>query len=499
MAAVVRIGMWGTFDVENYGDALFPRIGRAELKRRLPEAEVRAFSPLGTDHPTRFDGGEPAEPLGRYAPERLARLAEDLDCVIVGGGEIIHDHDWELAPHYGRTAEEITALAPSRFFIEGLGPELEEECPVVWHAVGLPFDVPPEQVGRYRESLAGRPYLSVRDDVSKRRLEESGVARGVALVPDPAVLLPRLLESALLDRRLRYLRAIGSYPVRGSGLVVQGSRVLLRLVEELAAPVARIAEDLSVPVVLLETGPSHGDGEFAAALEERLPDPVHRVSDVGVEDVAAAIAGSVGFVGNSLHGNITAFAFGRPHAILGLNGESKLEGFARLIEAETALARRPEEVTSAFHQSAELGDRRDVRAAVQARADRHFDRLADLARQAAGRRLRRDVATGPPGRRELDLLSLRRAYEARGRRLAIQRWRLADRVAELELQHREVRERANRLEDEVADLRVANAALEGEAAERKAEMERLLNTRTFRYTKPFREVWGRIRRRGRET
>ena len=495
MAAMVRVGMWGTYDVANYGDALFPRIGRAELARRLPGAEIRAFSPFGSDHPTRFDGGDPAEPLGRYVPDRLARLTEELDCVIVGGGEIIHDHDWELAQHYERSPEELTAMAPSRFFIDGLGPELEEECPVAWHAVGLPFDVPPEQVDRYREALAGRPYLSVRDETSKRRLEGAGVARGVALVPDPAVLLPRLFQGDVLDRRLRYLRAIGTYPVRGQGLAVQGSRVLLRWVDELGGAIAGLAEELSVPVVLLETGPSHGDGEFAAAMAERLPGPVHHVRDVGVEDVAAVIAGSAGFVGNSLHGNITAFAFGRPHVVVGLNGESKLQGFARLIEAEDSLAETADEVAPAFHRVAELGERAEVRAGLQARVDRHFDRLADLARQAAARRVR-PQERAVPAQEEHHLAALNRAFEARGRRLAIQRWRLADRVAEIELEHREVRLEAERLGREVADLQVANTALEEAVAERSAEVERLLNTRTFRYTKPRRQAWGWIRRRG---
>jgi chromosome segregation ATPase len=185
--------------------------------------------------------------------------------------------------------------------------------------------------------------------------------------------------------------------------------------------------------------------------------------------------------------------------ILGLNEESKLEGFARLIDAEVCLAERPEEVASALHRTTELGHRADLRASLQARVDRHFDRLADVARQAASRRVRPDPTTGSPMGLERHLAALRRAFEARGRRLAIQRWRLADRVAELEREHEGVREKAERLEAEVADLRVANAALEEEVAGRKAEVERLLNTRTFRYTKPFREAWGRIRRRGRES
>lgn len=489
----MRIGLWGTFDVQNYGDALFPRIGRAELSRRLPEAEIRAFSPLGPEHPTRFDGGDTPEALGRYAPDRVALLAEALDCVVVGGGEIIHDHDWELAPHYDRTEAELRALAPSRFFIDGLGPELEEECPVAWHAVGLPFDVPDEHRKRYREALHGRPYISVRDEVSKARLEAAGIERPVTVVPDPAVLLPRLLPAGLLDRRLRYLRAIGAYPVRGPALVVQGSRVLLQWIEDLAQAIDALAHEVNVPVALVQTGPTHGDGEFAEALSARLGAEVFAVSDVGVEDIAAAIAASAGFVGNSLHGNITAFSYGRPHVVMGMNRESKLQGFVRLVEAEDCLAERPGDVASAFNAAAALTDRRQVHTRLVRAADRHFDRLADVARQAAARRVRPDARPRSIPDLERHVAALRYAFEARGRRLAVQRWLLADRLGEAEERAREERER---LEAIVADLERHNQALEREVAGKQGELDRLLATRTFRYTASLRRVWGRIRRPG---
>jgi polysaccharide pyruvyl transferase WcaK-like protein len=487
----VRIGLWGTFDVPNYGDALFPRIGRAELLRRIPQAQVLHFAPFGREHPTRFDGGDPAETLGRYAPDRLATLADQLDCVIVGGGEIIHDHDWELAPHYGRPHQDLTALAPSRFFIDGLGPDLEEECPVMWHAVGVPFDIPKDQRARYREALAPRPYVTVRDEVSKERLEAAGV-EGVVVVPDPAVLLTRILSRDLLDRRLRYLRAIGAFPVRGEALAVQGSRVLMDSVDALAPAVDALATDLGVPVVLLETGPTHGDGEFADAMQARMGVPVHRVSEVGIEDVAAAIAGSAGFVGNSLHGNITAFVFSKPHVILGMKGESKLRGFARMVGIEGSLATQAADIPPAFRGAAERGPRTDVLGRLQARADRHFDRLGDLAAAAARRRPPRQA---PASVQELErqFAALRRAFELRGRRLAIQRWRMADRVAEVERAVREMRERLDRSEAEGEELRARKAALEREVAAKQAELDRLMNTRTFRYTAPLRRAWGRAR------
>jgi polysaccharide pyruvyl transferase WcaK-like protein len=490
----MRIGLWGTFDVPNYGNALFPRIGKAEIMHRVPHAQIRHFAPLGREHPTRFDGGDTAESLGRYTPERLAALADQLDCVIVGGGEIIHDHDWELASHYGRSSEELTELAPSRFFIDGLGPELEEECPVVWHAVGLPFDIPPDQVARYGEALAARPYVSVRDEVSRERLAAAGVDN-VALVPDPAVLIPRILSPELLDRRLRYLRAIGAFPVRGDALVVQGSRVLLDSADDLAEAVEGLATSLGVPVVLLETGPTHGDGEFSEALQARLGIPVHRVSDVGVEDVAAAIVGSAGFLGNSLHGNITAFAFGKPNVILGMNGGSKLKSFARLADMEPSLALGADGVAEAFHWSAERGPRTELLRRLQARVDEHFDRLVEIAAAASRRRPPREA---PASVRDLErqFIALRRAFEVRGRRLAIQRWRMADRVAEVERTIRDIHERLEQTEAANEELRAHKAALEREVAARKGELDQLMNTRSFRYRALLRRTWGRLRGRG---
>src|SRR6267142_1628578 len=101
-----RVALWGTFDVDNYGDHLFPRLAAAH------------------------------------------------HLVVVGGGELIHLHDPLLAAVYGTSTDELHRMAPSRFFVEGLGPELEADCPVVWHAVGVPWAPDEEQAERLRGALA---------------------------------------------------------------------------------------------------------------------------------------------------------------------------------------------------------------------------------------------------------------------------------------------------------------------------------------------------------
>ncbi|MGH2724173.1 MAG: hypothetical protein ACRDI0_07880 [Actinomycetota bacterium] len=481
-----RIGLWGTFDLEELDEVLFPRIARRELGRRLPGATVRTFAPFGPERGNRLDGGEPAEGLGSYGPERVAELSRELDLVVVGPVDLAGDGD--LAARYGVDRDEVARRAPGRFFVEGLGPELEAEVPVAWSAVAVPVDPSPQEAARYRDALPGRRVLSVRDEASRRRLEAAGVR--VAVVPDPAVLASRLFTEDLLERRLEHLRALGWFPSAGLPLVVQGDRSLLPLVEDLAASVASVAEHLGgVPVVLVEV--AGGDGGFAAAMGQALPGPTQHAAGAGVEDVMAAIRTSAGLVCSSPRAGASAFAFGRPHVVLAPGPRSAAEGFARLIDAPESVVRGPGEVAAAFEKVASLGPRPQVVRRVQIAVDEHLDAVARMAADAARGRapLRAPVASDRGARGRLE--ALQAAYEARGRLLATQRWTFADRVRDAEARERATR---RRLEAETARLSAEVARLEAEVAGKDRELHTLLGTRTFRYTAGLRRAWGALRR-----
>jgi hypothetical protein len=498
----VRIGLFGTFDIDNLGDALFPRIVRMELSRRLPDATVTAFAPYGAEHPIPFDAGDPAEALGPHTPDRAAELARELDCILVGPGEIAHTHDELLAHVYDRPQAELVERAPSRFFIEGLGPELESSCPVLWNAVGVPFDFDPDEAPRVRRALAARPYVSVRDDASRRRLELAGVDREIAVVPDPALMLPRLIARGVLDRRLAQLRVTGGFPEDRDALVVQGSRSFVDRVPGLAPAVARLADDLDAAVVLVETGPCHGDGAFAEAMREALPDRPFHAASASVEDLAAAIAASAGFVGSSLHGSISAFVHGRPHLLLG--EESKLRAFARLIDREEAVVADPDDVPTAFAKVAARGPQPDLVAALQHRVDEHFDRMAAIIADTIPGRPQAPAEPTATQLRE-HLRSLAAAHASFARRVAADRARLAERVEEREAERRRNVEHLEaeiaRRDQEVERLRGQvdheRAQRETQVADRDRQLKALLNTRTFRYTAALRRAWGWLIRLGR--
>lgn len=425
-----RIGLWGTFDVDNYGDLLLAHIGRGELSTRLPGAEIRMYSPFGWFHPVGFEGVELPEPLGVWSPERAVQLASDLDCVVIGGGDLIHTEVEALAHAYGIDPEDMRRRDPSRFFIDGLGPELERERPVVWSAVGVPADLSGEVAARVRSATRGRPYLAVRDDISRLRLERGGIDGEAEVIPDPAVLLPRVFPPDRLDASLEHLVRMDWFPRRGPAVAVQANGLLVPWVEELTAAIRSTFEGASV--VTLEIGPCHGDGEFAHALHGALKGsmPLYHVPGTArLEHIAAAIRGSAAFIGSSLHGSITAFAYGRPYAMLHGVGLSKMDGFAALAGDGDQIVRTPEELVDVLPRI-RGPDPKSV-AALQDRVDAHFDRVARIAEEAAGlepgSRTPREAGTGA-----VEGAVLVRALRDRERRVTVERDSLLSRLSDLE-------------------------------------------------------------------
>ncbi|MGH9000206.1 MAG: polysaccharide pyruvyl transferase family protein, partial [Acidimicrobiia bacterium] len=106
----------------------------------------------------------------------------------------------------------------------------------------------------------------------------------------------------------------------------------------------------------------------------------------GVADIAAAVSGAAVFVGSSLHGAITALAYGRPFVVCNLAGESKLDGFADLTGLERRLVRHPGALGTAIEAALTVAPPAALLPGLRRRVDDHFDRIAVLAETSAARR-----------------------------------------------------------------------------------------------------------------
>ena len=129
----------GAFDLASYGDQLFPLVAAAELARRLDDVELLPFSPMGV-----VDTGEEpnaaAWALGPWSEARAAELAARSSLVLCGGGEIVYGDGTLYTPFYGIDRRDAAALGIDKWFIEALG-AAEADCPVAWHAPGVPAEL----------------------------------------------------------------------------------------------------------------------------------------------------------------------------------------------------------------------------------------------------------------------------------------------------------------------------------------------------------------------
>jgi polysaccharide pyruvyl transferase WcaK-like protein len=481
-ARAPRVALWGTFDADNLGDALHPLLTRAELDRRMPDGVVDTASPYGFERALRLEGDAPSRPLGDWSPAQAVAMAADADLVVVGLGEVLHVDDAAWARFYGVGNDDIARRSPSRFFIEATAADGEEARPVAWHAVGVPFDLTADDAARLGPALAGRAYVSVRDELSRKRLADAGIDRDVVVVPDPCFVAPRHLAAHALDKRAALARMLGWLPEGEAALVVQGDRGLVphaaALAEAVAAAISQRTPPPPVAVVCL--GEAGGDAEFADAFVEAASFAVHRVpATTSLYDLVAIIRGSAAFVGASLHGNILACAYGRPHVALDLTEQSELEGFARMVEDPACRITGAGDLPGALATVSAAVPRPDVLAALQGAVDQHFDALADLARRSAADRPDAAPVTDT-GDLAGEVVALRGALLAKARRMNIERAAVADRMADVLY---ELHTTADALEEAVEARNKAEHAL-----------RTIMGTRAFRYLELPRKIYGRLRR-----
>ena len=119
-----HIGLFGTFDVENYGDMLFPLIAKAELTERLGAVNIHTFS---------YNVKTPPDwPYTVTSLAELPYMIGGLDGVLIGGGFLIR-FDKEVAPGYGPP---IPIHHPTGYWLTPALIALQHGIPVIWNAPG---------------------------------------------------------------------------------------------------------------------------------------------------------------------------------------------------------------------------------------------------------------------------------------------------------------------------------------------------------------------------
>lgn len=352
------IGHLGTFDVENYGDLLYPLVFRHVLQRRDATLSVHQYSLLPGVGPQQAGfATQPVRSLfepGRDGPCRL----------VVGGGDILRT-DWDLvARHYGRASrvrfaglrrsigtthvlgyllrENLPRLDAGRFYARrfrarwmnypAAGPflinpdELPQGRSVCYLSCGVPHDFTPAERDGVRRTFEKARFVYLRDEQSAEKLRRTGLRCELHVAPDLAVILSDPFEHVTEARRGREILSRLGVDIARSVLCFQSMPYPGFSEEGILRQLKHYRERTRAEVVLLPVGNCHGDHELLQRLWGKSGGAFKYASDPSIFDIISIIAASDAFVGTSLHGNVTAFSYGIPH-LFGPLAVAKAEGF----------------------------------------------------------------------------------------------------------------------------------------------------------------------------
>lgn len=369
-----RFAMFGTFDVENYGDLLFPLVAQ----RRLAEAGIEVIAVSPTDGETRYrDAVRPISQL------EFASDPARFDGVLIGGGNIVHLHDFSL-PGY-------SALAYPSLWAGATAHAVRHGLPVIWNAPGV---LAPQEAGPppdwLKRVVAAADRFAVRDLESAAAMERWSGRRPLVM-PDTALDLPRLWPRQMLHRRFAKIRARLGVPDGGPvvALHVKERSLAGMPVATFAAALSSALETCNAVAVLLAIGRCHGDHAVTQAIHRAAPARTFAFDDaVTLRAIAAVIASADAYLGASLHGHITAAAYGVPSRVVAVPGLHKFAGQASLMGRVGDVVASWEIALNGL--SGCLAEPRQVLpAAVSSKLDAHWEEMARL------------VSAGPqPGRHQ---------------------------------------------------------------------------------------------------
>jgi lipopolysaccharide transport system ATP-binding protein len=288
-----HIGLAGTFDVENYGDLLFPLIAEAELTERLGRIRLHCFS---------YAAKTAAEwPFPVTSVTELPRLAAGLDGLLIGGGFLVR-FDKKVAAGYGPPTPAIHH--PTGFWLSPALIALQHGIPLLWNTPGVSYDDLPAWGDPLMDlALSQSAYIAVRDEPSRAALARFVSPDRVAVVPDTAFGIERLLA----DPPFEFNRLREACGLSGPYIVIQGVRGL----DSCYGFLKRHADRLrGYRFLALPIGPVNGDK--TAYLDIDLPGLVQLPSWPPPLVMAELIRQAAAVIGPSFHLATTALTAGVP-------------------------------------------------------------------------------------------------------------------------------------------------------------------------------------------
>lgn len=325
-----RTAIFGTFDIGNFGDLLFPFVAERKLSE-MGAISINRFSYRMKLSQSWYYDVVPIQDFPDHAGA--------TDLAIVGGGHLVHFRRL-MGSQYLPTDKRVPH--PLGFWwVPALACSMSG-IPVALNAVSVDEWHPKWARDLMKSFVDVLDYIAVRDRASQRRLQQYAAAgTEITVVPDSVFSISDLItRGELSDRFVKYAGDIG---LTGDYIIVQPSFGLRRFSSQidnlLCDAVAQGLDVLELPIFAEMVDPVGLYGKTNIKQVTEWPEPLL---------LAELIANSRAVVGLSLHLSIVASAYGIPvhrpryapeskfSALDGLRNISYLDSSPNLTVLETA-------------------------------------------------------------------------------------------------------------------------------------------------------------------
>ncbi|PZQ10773.1 MAG: hypothetical protein DI565_19535 [Ancylobacter novellus] len=295
-------------DIDNFGDALFPLLAQ----RRLGPAgyRVEALSPTG--RACRWSDAPRSTSIAE-----LVETAPSSAGMLIGGGNLA----------IGAPASRYECLAVE-FWLTATWFAVVHDLPIVWNAPGAPRPFPARGLGLLaRAAMETADHLAIRDRLSRDFLSPA-TGREIAVHPDTAIdvssMWPKTTLAAAFARLLERKNVAGS---ERAFLTVHVRDLSAEALDRLAFLLDEIATRDGMIALLLAIGPGAGDDAAVRRLARGGRFGVLVDDPESLAEIAAALAFSSAYVGQSLHGAIVAASYGVPGILVQAPPARRFRGF----------------------------------------------------------------------------------------------------------------------------------------------------------------------------
>lgn len=315
----MKVGISGTFDVDNFGDLLFPII----VSKQLSNYDCKVLSP--TSMITSFLDALPAHSIE-------ANL-KGFNALIVGGGNVIHTSNSTLKTY---EMNSIGHNAYSNIWCSIALANKNSSAPIIWNCPGVAEDFYPDVKEKVIAALKNTDYLSVRDEQSKSTILSVYPEADVKVIPDSAWQLPMIFgelenNSGMDDNVVEAIKskyAVFHFNKRYTDNISE---------QELAIYVEKISVKFGLKPIILAIGGCHDDEEINSRISNLVGIPHVCISKLTcIRSTVQLLSKCTLYCGSSMHGLITASSYGNA-AICVANGKVKFEGIQDLFDNEKVI------------------------------------------------------------------------------------------------------------------------------------------------------------------